>query len=84
MFFFQKSKLHSKDTDVASAHEKINQKSPIGSELEHVKQKKKKDVVAVHMIGRHGFLLWRHRSFTSAEMITLMLKLWYSSKPDSL
>ena len=29
---------------------KINQKSPIGSELEHVKQKK--DVVAVHMIGR--------------------------------
>ena len=27
----------------------INQKSPIGSELEHVKQK---NVVAVHIIGR--------------------------------
>ena len=47
---FQKSKLHLKDTDVASAHEKINKKSPIGSELEHVKQKK--DIVTVHMIGQ--------------------------------
>ena len=37
---FQNSKLHLKDTDIASAHEKINQKSLIGSELERVKQKK--------------------------------------------
>ena len=36
--------------------EKINQKSLIGSELERVKQKKK-DVVAVHMIGRQILLM---------------------------
>ena len=35
--------------------EKINQKSLIGSELERVKQKK--DVVAVHMIGRQILLM---------------------------
>ena len=35
--------------------EKINQKSLIGSELERVKQKK--DVVAVHMIGRQIILM---------------------------
>ena len=35
--------------------EKINQKSLIGSELERVKQKK--DIVAVHMIGRQILLM---------------------------
>ena len=35
--------------------EKFNQKSPIGPELERVKQKK--DVVAVHMIGRQILLM---------------------------
>ena len=69
-------------TRISPLHmEKNVQKAPIGSELGHVKQKK--DVVAVHMIGRQ-IPLWRHRSFTSAEMTTLTLKLWYSSKHGSL
>ena len=61
--------------------EKNNQKSPIGSELEHVKQKK--DVVAVHMIGRQIHAM-TSQVIHIAEMTTLMLKLWYSSKSNSL